>query len=106
MARWKRGQEVYSKLMSNLAEAVSNHNDLFNISEDSAVAYAKTLVPEFVNTLRVAEVILIHEYLMYKTEVRKDIRVPVYEYSGGDRIASVTRYIQKNIDLELAKQYA
>jgi len=106
MARWKRGQEIYDKLIANLAESVSNHNDLFDIGESSIVAYAKSCVPEFVNTLRVAEVILIHEFLMYKTEVRKDIRTPVYEYSGGDRIASVTRYIQKNIGLELAKQYA
>ena len=106
MARWKRGQEVYDKLIANLAEAVSNHNDLFNIDQSSIVAFAKSCVPEFVNTLRVAEAILIHEFLMYQTEVRKDIRTPIYEYAGGDRIASVTRYIQKNIDLELAKQYA
>lgn len=106
MARWKRGQEIYDKLIANLAESVSNHNDLFDIGESGIIAYAKTCVPEFVNTLRVAEIILIHEFLMYKTEVRKDIRTPIYEYSGGDRIMAVTRYIQKNIDLELAKQYA
>lgn len=106
MARWKRGQEIYDKLVSNLAESVSNHNDTFDMSESSVLAFAKSCVPEFVNTLRVAEIILIHEFLMYKTEVRKDIRTPIYEYSGGDRIMAVTRYIQKNIDLELAKLYA
>lgn len=105
MARWKRGQDIYIKLMSNLAENVSNTHDTFGMSEHNIVAYAKTLVPEFVNTLRVAEVILIHEYLMYKTEVRKDIRVPAYEYSGGDRIAAVARYMQKHMHLELAKLY-
>lgn len=106
MARWKRGQEIYDKLIASLAESVSTANDTLIISDSSLVAFAKTCVPEFVNTLRVAEVILIHEFLMYKAEVRKDIRTPVYEYSGGDRIMSVTRYIQRNIDLELAKQYA
>lgn len=106
MARWNRGQEIYSKLISNLAESVSNHGDTFNISESNIIALAKTLVPEFINTLRVAEVILVHEFLMYETEVRKDIRTPVYEYSGGDRIMAVTRHIQRHIDLELAKQFA
>jgi len=106
MARWKRGQEIYDKLMANLVESVSNHSDTFDISESNIIALAKTFVPEFINTLRVAEVILIHEFLMYRTEVRKDIRTPVYEYSGGDRIMAVTRYIQRHIDLELAKQFA
>ena len=106
MARWKRGQEIYDKLVSNLIESVSNHNDTFNIGEQGVITFAKSCVPEFVNTLRVAEVILIHEFLMYKTEVRKDIRTPIYKYSGGDRIAAVTRYIVKHIDLELAKQLA
>lgn len=106
MARWKRGQEIYDKLISNLAEYVSAHNDTFNISESSVMAYAKACVPEFVNTLRVADIILIHEFLMYKTEVTKDIRTPAYEYSGGDRIMAVTRYMQRNMSLELAKQYA
>lgn len=106
MARWKRGQEIYDKLMSSLAENVSNTHDTFGISEHGAIAYAKTLVPEFVNTLRVAEIILIHEFLMYKTEVRKDVRTPAYEYSGGDRIAAVARYMQKCMHLELAKLYA
>lgn len=105
MARWKKGQDIYDKLISNLAEYVSEHTDSY-ISEASTTAYAKTCVPEFVNNLRINELILIHEFLMYKAEVRKDIRTPVYEYSGGDRIMSVTRYIQKNIGLELAKQYA
>jgi hypothetical protein len=105
MARWKKGQEIYDKLISNLAEYVSEHNPSF-ISEDSITAYAKACVPEFINTLKVNEVILIHEFLIYKTEVRKDIRTPVYEYSGGDRIMSITRYIQRNIDLELSKLYA
>lgn len=106
MARWKRGQEIHDKLIANLAEAVSNHNDAFNMGESSIAAFAKSCVPEFVNTLRVAEAILIHEFLMYQTEVRKDIRTPIYEYAGVDRIASVTRYIQKNIELELAKCFA
>lgn len=106
MARWKRGQDIYDKLMCNLAESVSNHNDTFDMSEASMLAFAKSCVPEFVNALRVAEVILIHEFLMYKTEVRKDIRTPIYEYSGGDRIAAIVRYMQKNIGLELAKLYA
>jgi len=106
MAKWKRGQEVYDKLVSNLIESVSNHNDTFDLGESGLVAFAKSSVPEFVNALRVAEVILVHEFLMYKTEVRKDVRTPVYEYSGGDRIMSVVRYLQKNISLEMAKQFA
>jgi hypothetical protein len=106
MVRWRNGQDIYDKLIANLAESVSNHNDLFNIGESSIITYARSCVPEFINTLRVGEINLIHEFLMYRTEVRKDLRTPVYEYSGGDRITSVTRYIQKNIELELAKQYA
>lgn len=106
MARWRKGQELYDKLISNLAESVSNHNDTFDISESSIIAFAKSCVPEFINTLRVSEAILVHEFLMYKTEVRKDIRTPVYEYSGGDRVMAVTRYIQRHIGLELAKQFA
>lgn len=109
MARWKKGQEIYDKLISSLAEYVSEQCEFFTIreaGESKVMEFAKISVPDFINGLRVQDLILIHEYLMYLTEVRMDKSIPVYVYSGGDRVAAVTRYIQKNIDLELAKQFA
>ena len=107
MARWKKGQSLYTKLMDNLAEHVSNHyDDVMNPHHSGVIAYAKTSVVDFINHLKVEDLILIHEYLMYMTEMRSNNRLTPYVYSGGDRVAAVTRHLQKNIDLELAKQYA
>ena len=107
MARWKKGQSIYNKLIDNLVEHVSNHyDDISNPRSSGVIAYAKTCVPEFIDGLTVCDLILIHEYLMYVTEMRSDPRMPTYVYTGGDRIISVTRHLQKNIELELSKQYA
>lgn len=106
---WKRGQDIYSKLVSNLAEHVSNECDFLTIKEandEKIINYAKAQVPEFIKDLKVKDVACLHEYFMYMSELRPDPRFPTYVYSGGDRIISVTRYIQKHIDKELAKQYA
>jgi len=105
MTRWKQGQDIYDQLIANLAEYTCEHNSSV-ISESSVTAYAKACVPDFINALKVNEVVLIHEFLMHKTAVRKDIRTPVYEYSGGDRIMSITGYMQRNMHLELSKLYA
>ena len=109
MSKWKKGQDIYDKLITNLAEYVSEQCENFTLresGEDKVVEFAQVSVLDFINGLRVEDLTLIHEFLMYKTEMRPDIRTPIYVYSGGDRIISVTRYIQKNIGLELAKQYA
>jgi len=109
MARWKKGQEIYNKLISNLTEYVSEQCEFYTIresGESKVIEFARVSIVDFVNGLKVDDLTLIHEYLMYMTEMRPDPRFPTYVYSGGDRIASVTRYLQKNIDLELAKQYA
>lgn len=105
MARWKKGQEVYDKLISNLVEYVSTNNENV-LDEERVIAFAKSGVFDFVNNIKVEKLALIHEYFMYMSEMRPDPRFPAYHYSGGDRIIAVTRYIQKNIALELAKQYA
>ena len=102
---WKKNQLVYENFISNLAEFIGRL-DIVIKDEDRLVEKIKTYVPEFVSDLRVNEVIKIHEYLMYMAEMKPDPRFPTYMYTGGDRIASVTRYLQKNVDLELAKQYA
>ena len=109
MARWKKGQELYERFISNLTEYVSEQCEFFTIREakgNKVVEFAKVSIPDFINGLKVEDLTLIHEYLMYMTEMKPNPRFPTYVYSGGDRIASVTRYLQKNIDLELAKQYA
>ena len=109
MSKWRKGQTIYNQLVSNLGEYVSEQCELFTIRESGekkVVEFARVSVVDFINGLKVEDLLLIHEYLMYMTEMRTDPRFPTYVYSGGDRIASVTRYLQKNIDLELAKQYA
>ena len=109
MARWKKGQSVYNQLVSNLGEYVSEQCEFYTIKEageSKVIEFARVSVIDFVNGLKVEDLLLIHEYLMYMSEMKPDPRFPTYVYSGGDRIASVTRYLQKNIDLELAKQYA
>lgn len=106
---WKSGQSKYDTLISSITEYVSNQLDITTtrMAKDSTVInMARGVVADFVNNLRVSDVISIHDYLMYVTEMRTDNRMPVYVYSGGDRATAVTRYIQKNIDLELAKQFA
>ena len=109
MAKWKKGQSIYNQLVTNLTTFVSDSMDFLTThqaKEDRVITYARAHVPEFVNGLTITDLLSIHEYLMYMTEMKPDPRFPTYVYSGGDRIASVTRYLQKNIDLELAKQYA
>jgi hypothetical protein len=109
MAKWKKGQSVYNQLVTNLATFVSDKLDFLTAhqtKEDQVVTYARARVPEFVDGLTVTDLLSIHEYLVYMTDMKPDPRFPTYMYSGGDRIASVTRYLQKNIDLELARQYA
>lgn len=107
--KWKNGQDTYHQLVNNISQWVASSESEgvgeFNRTEKSIIQFAKTIIPEFIEGLRISDLISIHEYLMYMSEVRPDPRFPVYEYSGGDRIISVTRYLLKNIDLELAKNY-
>jgi len=107
---WKKGQETYQKLIENIGAFVSSSTDEgvleFNHSPSKVVKYAKDIIPEFINGLRVMDIVAIHEYLMNRAEITPDPRTPTYVYSGGDRVTSVSRYIMKHIDLELAKQYA
>ena len=102
MARHRKGQDTYEKLVANIGEYVSD----LSTSEKEVIAKAKASVPEFISQLRVLDLTDIHEYLMYRTEINPDPRIPTYEYRGGDRIISVTRYLLKNIDFELSKIYA
>jgi len=107
MARHRKGQDTYETLISNIGSWVTEGvSDIGEHSESTVTANAKTVVPEFVSGLRVLDLTDIHEYLMYRTEINPDPRIPTYEYRGGDRIISVTRYLLKNIDLEMAKLYA
>jgi len=108
MARWNKGEELYDKLISNLAEYVSEQCENFTLREsgnNKVIEFAKVSVFDFVNELKVEDMALIHEYFMF-IRTRKDPRWPVYTYNGGDRAIAVTRYIQNNIELELSKQYA
>ena len=102
MARHRKGQDTYEKLIANIGEYVSD----LSTSEKEVIAKAKTSVPDFVSGLKVLDLTDIHEYLMYRAEMNPDPRIPTYEYRGGDRIISVTRYLLKNIDIEMAKLYA
>lgn len=102
---WKKGQNVYNLLIQSIAEHCSEACAFFE-DEGRVVGYAKAQIPEFVEGLTVLNLTLIHEYLMYMSEVKPDPLFPTYVYTGGDRIISVTRYLIKNIELELAKQYA
>ena len=102
MARHRKGQDTYEKLVANIGEYVSDSST----SEKEVVAKAKTSVPDFIGGLKVLDLTDIHEYLMYRSEINPDPRTPTYVYSGGDRVISVTRYLLKNIDLEMAKLYA
>lgn len=110
MPMWKKGQETYEKLIENIGAWVSSSTNEgvleFDHSPSKVIKYAQDIIPEFINGLRVMDLVAIHEYLMYRAEITPDPRVPTYVYSGGDRVTSVTRYILKHIDLELAKQYA
>lgn len=109
MSNWKKGQILYETLISNILENVSENCEWFTIREagsDQVVAFAKVTALDFINELKVKDLILIHEYFMYMSELKPDPRFPTYVYTGGDRVTAVSRYIQKNIDLEMAKQYA
>ncbi|NBP02851.1 MAG: hypothetical protein EBU90_22590 [Proteobacteria bacterium] len=109
MTRWKKGESIYGKFIANLAEYVSEQCEMFAIKESGehkVVEFARVSIVDFIHGLTVEDLLLMHEYLMYMTEMRLDPRFPTYVYAGGDRIAAVTRYLQKNIDLELAKCYA
>ena len=102
---WKSNQQVYETFVSDyllhIAEACA-----FCTTEAQIIAYAKAHVYEHVEALPVKQLVAMHEYLMYMTDVRSDIRVPAYHYAGGDRITAVVRYLQKHMGLELAKQHA
>lgn len=101
---WKQGQERYNTLVENIvAHSTSNEHVQ---SAAAVVNKAKDCIPEFVSGLRVMDLVAIHEYLMYMSELRLDPRFPVYVYSGGDRVMAVTRYLLKNIEIELARQLA
>ena len=106
MSNCRHGKERYEALIENIGEWASNDINGKEPSPKTVIDKAKTSVPEFVSGLRVLDLTAIHEYLMYTAEIRPDIRTPVYVYTGGDRIISVTRYLLKNIEYELAKQYA
>ena len=100
-----KDKQVYERFISDYLEHIQE-SCAFCETEEQIITYAKTHIPEFVEALSVKKALQLHDYLMCITETRKDNRIPIYVYSGGDRIISVTRYLQKYIDLELAKQYA
>ena len=104
MAKWSKGREVYEQLVSAIAESAALPDSIEPMAL-SVVQKAKNLVPEYVSALRVQELVSVHEYLMRMSEIRTDLSFPVYEYHGGDRVISVTRYLLKHISLELAKSY-
>ena len=109
MSNWRKGQSIYETLVSNILENVSENCEHFTIREAGhaqVVSFAKVTCIDFINALKVKDLISIHEYFMYCTEMKPDPRFPTYVYTGGDRIAAVTRYIQKHIDVEMAKAYA
>ena len=109
MTCWKKGTSIYEQFIANLAEYASEQCEMFAIKESGAnkvIEFARASIVDFIHGLTVEDLLLMHEYLMHMTEMRPDPRFPTYVYSGGDRIAAVTRYLQKNADLILAKQYA
>lgn len=108
MARWNQGEALYDKFISNLTEYVSEQCEHFTLRESGehkVIEFARVSVFDFVNELKVEDMALIHEYFMF-IRTRKDPRWPIYHYNGGDRAIAVTRYIQRTIELELAKQLA
>ena len=102
MTRWRQGQQVYQSLISE----INGYGSLQTNDPYSIPALAKSNVSDFIEKLSVKDVIYIHEYLAHRNQIRPNIKIPVYEYHGGDRIISVTRYVLKNIDSELANSYA
>jgi len=109
MSSWKKGQILYETLISNILENVSENCEHFTIREaghSQVVSFAKVTAVDFINELKVKDLISIHEYFMYCSEMKPDPRFPTYVYTGGDRVAAVTRYIQKHMDVEMAKAYA
>ena len=105
---WKKGQSIYQQLVSNLAEYVSEQCEHFTLREsghNQVIEFARISIVDFIHGLEVGDLLSIHEYLMYMTDMKPDPGFPAYVYSGGDRITAVTRYLQKHVDLELAKCY-
>jgi len=100
-----KDRQVYESFISDYLEHIQETCAFCN-TEKQIIEYAQTHIFEFVEAIPVKKLIQIHEYLMYITETKPDVRIPSYYYSGGDRIISVTRYLQKHIDLDLSKQYA
>ena len=100
-----KDKHVYESFISDYLEHIQEAC-AFCETEKQIIDYAKVHIPEFVEALPVKKLIQLHNYLMYITETKPDVRTPSYHYSGGDRIISVTGYLQKYIDLELFKQYA
>lgn len=105
MANWKQGQGVYEQLISDFAEHITEAC-AFYTDNNKVIDYARMHIPEYIEALPVKKLVQIHEYLMYMTELKPDPRFPAYFYNGGDRVISVSRYLQKYIDLELSKQFA
>jgi len=102
---WKKGKDVYNQLIQSIVQRCDQAGD-FHDNEEKIIGYAKYQVTEFVERLTVKNLTLVHVYLVYMSELKPDPLFPTYRYTGGDRIISVTRYLIKYIELELAKQYA
>jgi len=102
---WRKGKDVYNQLIQSIVQRCDQAGD-FHDNEEKIIGYAKYQVTEFVERLTVKNLTLIHVYLVYMSELKPDPLFPTYRYTGGDRIISVTRYLIKYIELELAKQYA
>lgn len=100
-----KDRQVYESFISDYLEHIQEAC-AFCETEKQIIKYAKDHIFEFIEAIPVKKLIQLHDYLMYVTETKPDVRIPSYYYSGGDRIISVTRYLEKYIDLELAKQYA
>jgi hypothetical protein len=101
---WSKGKDVYNQLIQSIVEHCDQAGDLYD-NEEKVIGYAKYRVFEFVEALTVKNLTLIHVYLVYMSELKSDPLFPAYVYTGGDRIISVTRYLFKYIELELAKRY-
>ena len=105
---WRKGQDIFDRLCDQLAHLPSTdvRFDCDEHTPKQATAYVKSKIPEVISLLHVRELCYLHDFLMYKSEMRTHPVLPTYHYAGGDRVLAVTLWLQKNIDLILAKQYA
>jgi len=101
--RYKSGETAFRQLCSAIAEHASNAS--VTGAPEAAVAIARADVPDMVHAMRARDIIAIHMYLMYLTDMRPDARWPAYEYTGGDRIMAVCKYLQRHMELVLATCY-